>query len=183
MRALLSTGQRDRSRLVLTVLSGTLAAATVAGTGIATAAAAQESARSNAVKARHKAEAEAAAAKAHHEALLKWAKENPVVVTKARPKKTVIGKPTLVKASSSGSSRVGGGSSSTLAIDLGEHRGATVKRMSAPSVDEKDAGKVTWAGQSCGKYQPRDRGPRPPAGLGARLAFTWTVVADRSPGA
>ena len=42
----------------------------------------------------------------------------------------------------------GGGSSSTLAIDLGEHRGATVKRMSAPSVDEKDAGRVTWAGQS-----------------------------------
>jgi uncharacterized membrane protein YqiK len=113
VRALLSTGQRDRSRLVLTVLSGTLAAATVAGTGIATAAAAQESARSNAVKARHKAEAEAAAARAHHEALLKWAKENPVVVTKARPKKTVIGKPTLVKASSSGSSRVGGGSSSS----------------------------------------------------------------------
>ncbi|MFL6168447.1 MAG: hypothetical protein ACJ711_02135 [Ornithinibacter sp.] len=48
MRALLSTGQRDRSRVVLTVLSGTLAAATVAGTGVATASAAQETAAMNA---------------------------------------------------------------------------------------------------------------------------------------
>ena len=97
---------------MLTVLSGTLAAATVAGTGVATAAAAQETARANAVKAREKAAADAAAATAHHEALAKWAKDNPVVVTKARPTKTVIGPATLVKASSSGSSRVGGGSSS-----------------------------------------------------------------------
>src|SRR6478735_4089582 len=113
VRALLSTGQRDRSRVMLTVLSGTLAAATVAGTGVATAAAAQETARTNAVKAREKAAADAATATAHHEALAKWAKENPVVVTKARPTKTVIGPATLVKASSPGSSKVGGGSSSS----------------------------------------------------------------------
>lgn len=42
---------------------------------------------------------------------------------------------------------------------------------------------MTWAGQSCGKYKPRDMGPRPPTGFGARFVFTWTVVADRSPGA
>lgn len=113
MRALLSTGQRDRSRVVLTVLSGTLAAAAVAGTGIATAAAAQETARTNAAKARAQAAEDAAAAKTQHEALKKWARENPVVVTKDRPTKTVIGPSTLVKASSSGSSKVGGGSSST----------------------------------------------------------------------
>ncbi|KAK4196684.1 hypothetical protein QBC40DRAFT_286907 [Triangularia verruculosa] len=33
-------------------------------------------------------------------------------------------------------------------LDLGAHKGAAVKRMTAPSVDEKDAAKVTWAGQS-----------------------------------
>ncbi|GAB1319407.1 hypothetical protein MFIFM68171_09617 [Madurella fahalii] len=33
-------------------------------------------------------------------------------------------------------------------LDVGEHDGAIVKRMTAPSVDEKDAAKVTWAGQS-----------------------------------
>ena len=54
MRALLSTGQRDRSRLVLTVLSGTLAAATVAGTGGATPPPAHEPARRNDVNAREK---------------------------------------------------------------------------------------------------------------------------------
>src|SRR6478752_1351837 len=111
VRALLTTGQRDRSRTLLTVLSATLAAATVAGTGVATAAAAQETARSNAEKARGRAAADAAAARKHHKALLKWAEENPVVVTKARPEKTVIGPSTLVKASGSGSARVGGGSS------------------------------------------------------------------------
>ncbi|KAK3379701.1 hypothetical protein B0T24DRAFT_647187 [Lasiosphaeria ovina] len=36
----------------------------------------------------------------------------------------------------------------TLVLDIGPHQGATVKRMTAPSVDEKDAAKVTWAGQS-----------------------------------
>ncbi|KAK4109048.1 glycoside hydrolase family 79 protein [Canariomyces notabilis] len=33
-------------------------------------------------------------------------------------------------------------------LDIGKHDGAAVKRMTAPSVDEKDAAKVTWAGQS-----------------------------------
>ena len=111
MRALLSTGQRDRSRVVLTVLSGTLAAATVAGTGVATAAAAQETARTNAVKAHEKALKNAAAAKARHKALLKWAKDHPAVVTKDRPKKTVVGPSTLVKATAA--PRVGGTSSGT----------------------------------------------------------------------
>lgn len=113
VRALLSTGQRDRSRVALTVMTGALAAVTVAGTGVATAAAAQETARDNAIKAQRKAAAEAAAAKAHHDALVKWAKENPTVVTKKRPTKTVIGPSTLVKASSSGSAKVGGGSGSS----------------------------------------------------------------------
>ncbi|KAK1752311.1 hypothetical protein QBC47DRAFT_306823 [Echria macrotheca] len=36
----------------------------------------------------------------------------------------------------------------SLAVDIGKHAGATVKRMTAPSVDEKDSAKVTWAGQS-----------------------------------
>ncbi|KAK4041377.1 hypothetical protein C8A01DRAFT_34575 [Parachaetomium inaequale] len=36
----------------------------------------------------------------------------------------------------------------TLSVDIGEHKGATVKRMTAPAVDEKDSAKVTWAGQS-----------------------------------
>jgi hypothetical protein len=36
----------------------------------------------------------------------------------------------------------------TLSVDIGKHKGATVKRMTAPSVDEKDAARVTWAGQS-----------------------------------
>jgi hypothetical protein len=42
----------------------------------------------------------------------------------------------------------GQGTASTLWLNIGEHQGATVKRMTAPSVDEKDAAKVTWAGQS-----------------------------------
>ncbi|KAK5653301.1 hypothetical protein OQA88_8992 [Cercophora sp. LCS_1] len=33
-------------------------------------------------------------------------------------------------------------------LDLGTHNGGVVKRMTAPSVDEKDSSKVTWAGQS-----------------------------------
>ena len=110
MRALLSTGQRDRSRVVLTVLSGTLAAATVAGTGVATAAAAQETARSNADKARAEGCGRGAAAKAHHNALVEVGQGEPGRRDQARPKKTVIGKPTLVKASSSGSSRSVGSS-------------------------------------------------------------------------
>ncbi|KAK4240375.1 hypothetical protein C8A03DRAFT_42094 [Achaetomium macrosporum] len=36
----------------------------------------------------------------------------------------------------------------TVSLDIGKHRGAVVKRMTAPSVDETDAAKVTWAGQS-----------------------------------
>src|SRR6478735_6356311 len=132
VRALLSTGQRDRSRVMLTVLSGTLAAATVAGTGVATAAAAQETARTNAVKARQKAAAEAAAARAHHAALVKWAKDNPVVVTKTRPTKTVIGKPTLVKASSSGSSWVGGGSTSSSSSSSSSSSTRTTTSRPAP---------------------------------------------------
>lgn len=42
----------------------------------------------------------------------------------------------------------GQGTAATLLLDIGEHKGATVKRMTAPSVDEKDSAKVTWAGQS-----------------------------------
>jgi hypothetical protein len=41
-----------------------------------------------------------------------------------------------------------GGTPATLLLDIGAHGGATVKRMTARSVDEKDAAKVTWAGQS-----------------------------------
>ncbi|KAK3317442.1 hypothetical protein B0T19DRAFT_434983 [Cercophora scortea] len=36
----------------------------------------------------------------------------------------------------------------SLSLDIGAHQGATIKRMTAPSVDELDAAKVTWAGQS-----------------------------------
>ncbi|KXX76279.1 Beta-glucuronidase [Madurella mycetomatis] len=36
----------------------------------------------------------------------------------------------------------------TVELDIGGHEGAVVKRMTAPSVDEQDAAKVTWAGQS-----------------------------------
>ncbi|KAM7195553.1 beta-glucuronidase [Naviculisporaceae sp. PSN 640] len=36
----------------------------------------------------------------------------------------------------------------TVDVDIGAHQGATVKRMTAPSVDEKFTGNVTWAGQS-----------------------------------
>ncbi|KAK0644335.1 hypothetical protein B0T16DRAFT_448017 [Cercophora newfieldiana] len=41
-----------------------------------------------------------------------------------------------------------GGTPGTVTLDIGEHGGATVKRMTAPSVDEKDSARVTWAGQS-----------------------------------
>ncbi|KAK3307616.1 uncharacterized protein B0T15DRAFT_530686 [Chaetomium strumarium] len=36
----------------------------------------------------------------------------------------------------------------TVSLDIGKHKGAAVKRMTAPSVDETDTAKVTWAGQS-----------------------------------
>ncbi|KAK4185620.1 family 79 putative glycoside hydrolase [Podospora australis] len=36
----------------------------------------------------------------------------------------------------------------SVVLGLGAHGGAVVKRMTAPSVDEKDSAKVTWAGQS-----------------------------------
>ncbi|KAK0715552.1 hypothetical protein B0H67DRAFT_490704 [Lasiosphaeris hirsuta] len=42
----------------------------------------------------------------------------------------------------------GVGTRGTVLVDIGFHRGASVKRMTAPSVDEKDSAKVTWAGQS-----------------------------------
>ena len=108
MRPLLSPTQRNRSRVVLTVLSGTLAATAVAGTGVATAAAARETAREDAAKAQAKALAEAPAAQAHHEALLAWAAENPVVVTVPRPVRTVVGPDVIVRASAQGSARVNG---------------------------------------------------------------------------
>ena len=127
VRPLLSPTQRNRSRVVLTVLSGTLAATAVAGTGVATAAAARETARDvdagarvrigdaqrapiDAAKAQAKALAEAQAAQAHHEALLAWAAENPVVVTVPRPVRTVVGPDVIVRASAPGSARVNGSS-------------------------------------------------------------------------
>jgi hypothetical protein len=36
----------------------------------------------------------------------------------------------------------------TVSLNIGKHSGAAVKRMTAPSVDETDTAKVTWAGQS-----------------------------------
>ncbi|KAK3352660.1 hypothetical protein B0T25DRAFT_606651, partial [Lasiosphaeria hispida] len=42
----------------------------------------------------------------------------------------------------------GVGTRGTVLLDIGFHRGAVVKRMTAPSVDEKDSAKVMWAGQS-----------------------------------
>lgn len=108
MRPVLSPSQRNRSRLLLTVLSGTLAAATAAGTVAATAAAAHESAREQAAKDLAHAVAEADAARAHHEALVEWAADNPVVVTTPRPVRTVVGPEVLVGASSPGSAKLGG---------------------------------------------------------------------------
>lgn len=113
MRALMTTGQRDRSRAVLVVLSGALAASTVAATGGATALAARETARTEAEKARARAAAEAEAARRHHEELVAWAATHPVVVTTPRPQRTVVDPPVIVRASGPGSARVG--SSGTVA--------------------------------------------------------------------
>lgn len=120
MKPLLSTGQRDRSRVVLTVLSGTLAAGAVAATGAATALAAQETAHTDALKAQAKAKLEADAAAKHHRDLVAWAKAHPVVVTKPRPVRTVVGPTVIGRASGSGNASVrrstsssGGGSSSS----------------------------------------------------------------------
>lgn len=110
MKPLLTAGQRDRSRTVLVVLSGTVAAAAVAATGGATALAARETARADAEKARAQAAAEAEAARLHHEELIAWAEANPVVVTTPRPQRTVVGPKVVVRASAPGSARVGGGS-------------------------------------------------------------------------
>lgn len=110
MRPLLSPTQRNRSRVVLTVLSGTLAATTVAGTGAATVAVARETAREDAVAAQAKAVADDEAARAHHEALVAWAAENPEVVTVPRPVRTVVGPDVVTRASSPGTARVGGSS-------------------------------------------------------------------------
>ncbi len=107
MRPILSVGQRNRWRIVLTVLSGTLAAAATAGTGLATAAAAGETAREQAAAELVRARAAADAARAQHEALVQWASENPVVVTEPRPVRTVVGPKVVVHASSPGSARVG----------------------------------------------------------------------------
>ena len=108
MKPLLTTGQRDRSRAVLVVLSGTLAASAVAATGGATALAARETTRAEAEKARVQAAAEAEAARLHHEELLAWAKAHPVVVTTPTPQRTVVGPKVVVRASAPGTARVGG---------------------------------------------------------------------------
>lgn len=108
MKPLLSTGQRDRSRTVLAVLGGALAATAVTATGGATALAARETARTEAEKARAQAAAEADAARAHHEDLLAWAQAHPVVVTTPRPERTVVGPKVVVRASAPGTARVGG---------------------------------------------------------------------------
>ncbi len=112
MKPLLTAGQRDRSRTVLAVLGGALAATSVAATGGATALAARETARTEAEKARAQAAAEVDAARAHHEELLAWAKEHPVVVTTPRPERTVVGPEVVVRASAPGSAAVGGTSTS-----------------------------------------------------------------------
>jgi len=108
VKPLLSTGQRDRSRTVLAVLGGALAATAVTATGGATALAARETARTEAEKARAQAAAEADAARAHHEDLLAWAQAHPVVVTTPRPERTVVGPKVVVRASAPGSAAVGG---------------------------------------------------------------------------
>jgi hypothetical protein len=108
VKPLLTTGQRDRSRAVLVVLSGTLAASAVAATGGATALAARETTRAEAEKARVQAAAEAEAARLHHEELLAWAKAHPVVVTTPKPQRTVVGPKVVVRASAPGTARVGG---------------------------------------------------------------------------
>ena len=112
MRRLLSPAHRDRSRLLLQVLSGALAAATGAGTVAATAVAAHETAQDQAVQALSTAAAEAEAARAHAEALAEWAAENPVVVTTPRPQRTVVGPEVRLGASVAGSATVGGRPSS-----------------------------------------------------------------------
>lgn len=127
MRSVLSPTQRNRSRLMLTVLSGTLAAATAAGTVAATAAAAQETAREQAAKDLARAQAEADAARAHHAALVEWAAANPVIVTMPRPVRTVIGPEVLVGASSPGSAEVGGSATRSSAGSSG-----TVSRPAPP---------------------------------------------------
>ncbi|MBD3784501.1 MAG: hypothetical protein IE926_16395, partial [Micrococcales bacterium] len=96
MKSLLSRGQRDRSRALLTVLSGALAASAVAATGAATAAVARETAHHDAVKAQAKAEADAKAAKEYHDQLVAWAKAHPVVVQKARKTKRVVARSVIV---------------------------------------------------------------------------------------
>lgn len=55
------------------------------------------------------------------------------------------------------------------------------KQPDGVGVQRHECNDLCWA--VIGKVPARDMGPRPPAGFGARLVFTWTVVADRSPGA
>ncbi len=130
MKPLLTTGQRDRSRVVLTVLSGALAAAAVAATGGATALAARETARTEAEKARARAAAEADAARRHHEDLVAWAADHPVVVTTPRPERTVVGPKVVVRASAPGAARVGGtgGRQSASSVPAPATRPRTVTR-------------------------------------------------------
>jgi hypothetical protein len=105
---LLTPGQRDRSRAVLMALSAAIAAAVVTATGGATAIAAQETARAEAEKARARAAEEAEAARRHHEELVAWAADNPVVVTTPKPVRTVVGPTVVQRASAPGTAAVGG---------------------------------------------------------------------------
>ncbi len=135
MKPLLTTGQRDRSRAVLVVLSGALAASAMAATGGATALAAKETARTDAEKARARAAEEAEAARRHHEEMLAWAAANPVVVTTPRPVRTVVGPKVVVRASGPGSARVGssGSSGSTWVQSRSTGAGSAPVRTSAPA--------------------------------------------------
>ncbi|MCA1781749.1 MAG: FAD:protein FMN transferase, partial [Intrasporangiaceae bacterium] len=82
----------------------------VLGHSLADLAAGGQSTREQAAQDLAHALAEAEAARAHHEALLEWAADNPVVVTMPRPVRTVLGPEILVGASSPGSAEVGGSS-------------------------------------------------------------------------
>lgn len=110
MKRVLSPAQRTRSQVVLGVLTGTAAAATVAGVSVATGVVAKSTEHDNAVKALKKYEAQVAYAKAH-----------PVVVTVTRGTKRIVGPAKVVTVVGAGGATVGSvaGSSSSAGSSSG----------------------------------------------------------------
>ncbi|WP_323097030.1 hypothetical protein [Intrasporangium sp. YIM S08009] len=117
MSGLLTPGERDRARTLTTVLTGVVAAGSVAAVGAVSAVAAEQTRQDREAREARAHERTAAvldaAAQARYGALVADAASHPQVVLQPRPTRTVVDPGVVVRASAPGSARPGPASASS----------------------------------------------------------------------